>query len=271
MKKQLLLGCALSALLAVSPAFAKKKEPPPQPPTPPAPVFIWTGWYVGGNVGYSWGRGTPTFNDPALSTVGLPTSFSGPGNLNGAIGGIQIGYDWQANTNWVWGFETDFQWADEKNSGAFAAPYDCEGICSISGTIGSRIHWFGTVRGRAGWLYNPTTMVFVTGGFAYGKVSINGSLTNFNNGGCCNGSPPGPPPGTFTFGSSAVNTGWTVGGGVRGVVPNAPAWVWKIEYLYIDLGSLNGNGVDPIFGGVTSWSAHFTDNILRFGLDFHFH
>ena len=267
MKRQLLLGCALGALLAVGPAFAKKKEPPPQPPVPPAPVFIWTGWYVGGNIGYSWGRGAPTFNDPALGVVGLPTSFTGPGNLDGVIGGVQIGYDWQATVNWAWGVEADFQWADEKNSGTFAGPYttDCEGVCGISGTIGSRIHWFGTVRGRAGWLYTPTTMVYVTGGLAYGKVSVNGSLTNNCSSGCTF------LPGTFTFGSSSTNVGWTAGAGIRGVVPNAPAWVWKIEYLYVDLGSLNGNGVDPIFGGVTSWNAHFTDNILRFGLDFHFH
>jgi outer membrane immunogenic protein len=270
MKRQLLLGCALAALIGVSPALAKKKEPP-QPVPPPAPVFNWTGWYIGGNIGYSWGRGAPTFNDPALGSVGLPTSFTGPGNLDGVIGGVQIGYDWQTSPNWVWGLIADFQWADEKNSGNFAAPYDCEGTCGISGTIGSRIHWFGTVRANAGWLWNPTTMVYVTGGLAYGKVSINGSLTNSNDFGCCTGNPVGPNPGTFTFGSSSVNVGWTIGGGIRGVVFNAPAWVWKVEYLYVDLGSLNGTGTDPIFGGVTSWNAHFTDNILRFGLDYHFH
>ena len=270
MKKQLLLGCALGGLLASTSAFAAdipRKAPPPAP----APVYNWTGWYVGGNIGYSWGRGAPTVNDPALGAFGLPTSFTGAGNLDGIIGGVQIGYDWQANANWVWGIVADFQWADEKNSRSFSDPYDCEGICSISGTIGSRIHWFGTVRLNAGWLYNPTTMLYVTGGLAYGKVSINGSLTNNNDGGCCNFPIVAPPPGSFPFGSSATNVGWTVGGGIRGVVPNAPAWIWKVEYLYVDLGSLNSNGTDPIFVGPTSWNAHFTDNILRFGLDYHFH
>jgi outer membrane immunogenic protein len=269
MKKQLLLGCALGALLAASPAFAKKKEPP-QPVPPPVPVYSWTGWYIGGNIGYSWGRGAPTFNDPALGAFGLPISFTGPGNLDGVIGGAQIGYDWQTSPNWVWGLVADFQWADEKNGGNFAAPYDCEGTCSISGTIGSRIHWFGTVRVNAGWLYNPTTMLYVTGGLAYGQVSVNGSLTN-SVAPCCGSGPTPPAAGTFTFGSSSTNVGWTIGGGIRGVVFNAPAWVWKVEYLYIDLGSLNGNGIDPIFVGPTSWNAHFTDNILRFGLDYHFH
>jgi outer membrane immunogenic protein len=270
MKKRLWLGCALGALVAASPVFAKsKKNPPPQPP--PVPVFTWTGWYVGGNIGYSWGRGAATFNDSALGAFGLPTSVTSASELNGVIGGPEIGYDWQASPNWVLGVEADFQWADEKNSGPFNMAYNCEGVCSISGNLGSKIHWFGTVRARAGWLYTPTTMVYVTGGFAYGKVSINGSLTNSNNFGCCNGGPVGPAPGSFSFASSSTNTGWTVGAGVRGTVPNAPAWVWKVEYLYIDLGSLNGTGVDPIFGGPTSWNAHFTDNILRFGLDFHFH
>jgi len=267
MKKQLLLSCALGALMAASPALAADLAVKAPPAPVAAPVYNWTGWYVGGNIGYSWGRGSPTFNDSALGVAGLPTSFSGPGNLDGAIGGVQIGYDWQANATWVWGLEADFQWADEKNSGSFSDPYsDCEGTCSISGTIGSKIQWFGTVRGRAGWLYNPTTMVYVTGGLAYGKVSVNGSLNNSCTGGIC------PfPAGGVSFGSSSTNTGWTLGAGVRGVVPNAPAWVWKVEYLYIDLGTLNGNGFDPVFGGPTTGSAHFTDNILRFGLDYHFH
>jgi outer membrane immunogenic protein len=265
MKKQLLLGCALSALIEVSPALAQMMgpPPPPPPPPPPAPVYNWTGWYVGGNVGYSWGRGAPTFTGSALGT-----SLTGPGNLDGVIGGVQIGYDWQNSATWVGGLEADFQWADEKNSGNFSATTnDCEGICSISGTIGSQIHWFDTVRGRLGWLYNPTTMVYGTAGVAYGKVSINGSLTNSCTQGLCATSPNG----TFAFSSSSMNVGWTIGGGVRGIVPGAPAWVWKVEYLYIDLGTLNGSGFDPIFRGATVWNANFTDNILRFGLDYHFH
>ena len=61
-KKQLLLGCAFGALAAITPAIA----------APPAPVYNWTGWYVGGNIGYSWGHGAVTYNEPAFGAFGLP-------------------------------------------------------------------------------------------------------------------------------------------------------------------------------------------------------
>src|SRR5580698_4964091 len=98
-------GLALAADMAV-------KAPPP-----PAPVLSWTGFYVGGNIGYSWGKVSGDLNDPAIfffSGLGtLPTSFSEALKPKGVIGGGQFGYDYQINPTWVVGLEADLQASDE--------------------------------------------------------------------------------------------------------------------------------------------------------------
>jgi outer membrane immunogenic protein len=255
MKKQILLGAAVGVLAAIDPALAQTSAPGP---------WNWTGFYGGLNVGWSWGNGAVTYNEPGFAgLVGPPpTSISGPNFLDGAIGGVQIGYNWQFNTNWVAGLEADFQWASEVANGSFSIPIDGEGR-AIQGSLGSQILWFGTVRGRLGWLYTPDILVYATGGLAYGKVDVSGAFTAIL-----------LPNGSWNFNQSAINTGWTVGGGVEGVVQNLPTVTWKVEYLYVDLGSISGGGLDainPQFGGPHpyTFNAHFTDNIFRIGLSWH--
>jgi outer membrane immunogenic protein len=97
------LATAIAAIALIgTPAFAADmavKAPPPAP----APVYSWTGWYVGGNVGYSWGRANSDLAGSGnLSTfIQTPatTSFafadSNTTHLDGVIGGGQIGYNYQ--------------------------------------------------------------------------------------------------------------------------------------------------------------------------------
>ena len=115
MKKHLLSGVSVIALAIATPAIA----------APPAPViYNWTGFYAGGNVGYSWGNANNSYNEPAFGTVtGLPTSFSSTERLNGVIGGVQAGYNWQANVNTVLGFETDIQGTGERGSTSSSNAY----------------------------------------------------------------------------------------------------------------------------------------------------
>jgi outer membrane immunogenic protein len=131
-------------------------------------------------------------------------------------------------------------------------------------------------------------MSYLTGGLAYGEVKINGTNTVSGSVGV------GPTPFSVTeaFGHSQVNTGWVVGYGTEGVIDfwGARNWTWKIEGLYMDLGTLdaNGFGVGPLTtvfssppppvlsftsgatGQVTTHT-HFTDGILRVGLNYQFH
>src|SRR5580692_9211014 len=174
MKKQLLLGVSFLSLAAVAPAYAA----PPSPPT-----YNWTGWYVGGNAGYSWGTANSTYNEPGIGG-GLPTFFSETEQLNGFIGGGQFGYNWQIGNAWVVGLETDFQYSAERGSRSFSnTSPDCEG-CTLSQTQSARIDWFGTVRGRSGpiitnpFFANESLWLYVTAGLAYGRVSASGTVSD---------------------------------------------------------------------------------------------
>jgi outer membrane immunogenic protein len=254
------------------------------PPPPPAPVFSWTGFYVGGNIGYSWGNASGDLNDPAIdifSGLGsLPTSFSESLRPKGVIGGGQFGYNYQVNPTWVVGLEADLQASDEharssqsaSTSGVFTGP-GITGLTSsnVATTFEGRISWLATVRARAGVLITPTTLLFGTGGIAFGGLNVSGSgAANISLTACIVGIgciPTGNASGAFAFSQSTTKTGWTLGGGVEGAL--AGNWTWKAEYLYLYLGSESGSVADN-FGGIANWSAKFTDNIVRVGLNYKF-
>lgn len=256
MKKQLLLGVAVGALVAVSPAMA---QPPALPPAVSTTLFNWTGFYVGANIGYSWGHGDFTYNEPAFSGS-VPTVITGSQNLDGAIGGFQAGYNFQTG-NWVLGVETDFDWTGEKGSNNFSFNYPSGvegGTANLSGAVSAKIDWLGTLRARAGWLLTPNLLTYATGGLAYGRVNVSGTIADT----FCS------PTCVWSFGNSQVRVGYAVGAGIEGGIPNMPAWTWKMEYLYVDLGTMNGSGYDTDFGGSYSWSEKVTDNIFRVGVNY---
>ena len=252
MNRSVVAGASFIALAAVNPAFA----------APPA-IYNWTGFYVGGNVGYSFGKADTNLSDPSFtefgSGFGLPGSFPAMLHPDGVIGGGQFGYNWQ-NGPAIFGFETDFQGSDEKASAIFSTPYSCdvEGTCTLSQTRDARINWFGTVRGRIGWLISPMTMMYGTAGLAYGKVSVSGTVLDdpFNTGA------------GFTFSDSKVKAGLAVGGGIEGAVTGISGLTVKVEYLYIDLGTLSGSGLNPITGNIYTWDARFSDHIARIGFNY---
>ena len=66
------------------------------------PAFSWTGFYVGGNFGWSWTQISDTV------TIG---GKAGPlaGTANGFLGGGQAGFNWQVFQPLVLGIEGDFQ------------------------------------------------------------------------------------------------------------------------------------------------------------------
>jgi outer membrane immunogenic protein len=240
------------------------------------PVYDWTGFYIGGNVGYSWGRSSDTSSLTNGAGTFLFTSANKT-NLDGVVGGGQIGYNWQIQ-NWVWGFEADIQGTGEKGSRAFTCP---AGICTPSTILGGplalvvlvpgaavplsleqKIDWFGTVRGRVGVLATPKVLLYATGGLAYGEVKSSETVAALLTG----------------FSSSTTNVGYTVGAGVEGVIGGN--WTAKLEYLYVDLGRVSGAFATtiPAFGSGTvasgtltsNYSSRVTDNVLRVGVNYKF-
>jgi outer membrane immunogenic protein len=204
-----------------------------------APVVVlpynWTGLYAGLNIGYSWGDQDISIN-PAAGSTSL--------DLDGIIGGGQIGYNWQMN-QLVLGIEADFQGSGQKDDGAL----NIGSTFLPNLTFNDKLQWFGTVRGRLGFAQDRW-LFYVTGGWAYGHASISGTST--------------VPVSAFS--GSNFYSGWTVGGGLEWAFMSN--WSAKIEYLYIDFGDGPSMALPP--SAFTVVAGKLTDNILRVGVNYHF-
>ena len=104
----------------------------------------------------------------------------------------------------------------------------------------AEIDWFGTVRARLGYLVTDQLLLYATGGLAYGRVHV----TAFATSAVLVPAGVGDPRLTTSplgFIAAKNNVGWTVGAGIEGRFTYwlPPAWSWKLEYLYVDLGSLD--------------------------------
>ena len=133
----------------------------------------------------------------------------------------------------------------------------------FSGAVGTKLDWFGTVRGRVGYLVAPQWLLYATGGFAYGQTRTSFTTTDLTTG-CV-------PGGTLCAAgsSSSLRTGWTAGAGVEAQF--APNWSIKAEYLYVDLGTLAMNIPTFTFPAIAfNTSVSFREQIARVGLNYRF-
>ncbi len=154
MKRSLAAALGALALVASLPASAADLPARGMPYKAPAyaPMYNWTGFYLGIN-------GGGAFGDSGWNGLGVSNSPGG-----GMVGGT-IGYNWQGmGSPWVFGLEGDVDWSgvsDSTTCGAFT--------CQTKNT------WFGTVRGRVGYAWDRF-LPYVTGGAAFGdiKASRNG-------------------------------------------------------------------------------------------------
>jgi outer membrane immunogenic protein len=227
-----------------------------------APVSNWSGFYVGGNLGYGWGNGNTDF-----SFLPTPADFETDNTTLGArttgiTGGAQAGYNWQIGSL-VAGLEADIQGSGIKGS-AHAVPTFL-GAAIVGEVLSSepKLSWFGTVRGRLGVTVTPELLLYGTGGLAYGHVDASANTQFFNSDGSLFAG--------FPASVSKTKVGWTAGAGAEWMF--AHNWSAKLEYLYLDLGSDSAIGsfappVDPKFKVGYTW--HTRENIARVGVNYHF-
>ncbi|BAL75451.1 outer membrane protein [Bradyrhizobium cosmicum] len=293
MTRTMLVAAAIGMLI-IPRAFAADMAVPriytKAPPVAVDPGYNWSGFYAGLNIGYGWGRSATTADFIDSEGGALLSSSAGTFNLDGLTGGGQIGFNWQRDV-FVVGLETDFQGSGQKGSidalcaGAPAGLQD--GVCMpghrgdntfdpalpVAFNLTQKLDWFGTVRGRLGVAVTPRVLFYGTGGLAYGRVSTSGSVNAINVGGT-----PGADGGTFTpvtasFSSSTTKVGWSAGAGIEGAFSDN--WSARLEYLYVDLGTVSGSLATPaiaLSGAplVVGYRSHVTDNILRFGVNYRF-
>ena len=313
--KSLLAASCIAAVLLGSPAMAADL-PVYKAPAFPVVVPSWTGFYVGGNVGYSWGDARTDINGTGTAALGegfrglvpgfdgFPTNFayanSGKSRLDGFIAGGQIGYNLQLS-RWLLGIEADIQGSDEVGAGSFADPISTDicirarltrpnpPVCLQTGVLSggvqtsyeAKISWFGTLRGRLGFFANDQLLIYGTGGLAYGGVKLSGSTISdaMIPNGLLNRTFLYLPTGA-ALSAANTNVGYSVGAGIEGGIWLPANWRWKVEYLYLDLGSIDGvaptliASTNPVLysnaTGSIATHARFTDQILRVGLNYGF-
>jgi opacity protein-like surface antigen len=301
----LLCGSALISIAGISAASAADLSY--KAPTGYAPVAAhsWTGLYAGFNVGYGFGAGgrddggqTNYVNNSPGNVFPFNTETHGTGgpawgtsaDLKGALGGGQIGYNFQMSPWLVGGLEADFQGSALKGDSSAAnttaitlQPFPVGGpnLWPVAGAMASSqsIDWYGTVRGRLGVTsFDQTLLVYGTGGLAYGQVRQSFAYA----GGFLPDAALGFGGSHWTGSASSTDTkvGWTVGAGFEWAPQSMPNWSVKTEYLYTDLGAGTVNLTAPAFrnsdgeGFRTVSASNSMDTrfqTVRVGLNYHFH
>ncbi len=205
-----------------------------------APAFSWTGFYVGGHAGWSWGDVDVTDtvtckkkeyheSAPALAAVDsvpswdpcrkFPKSQSGSFDTDGFIGGLQFGYNKQID-RLLLGVEVDLGSLGLEGDGKgkdLLHPWSKKSV-KFSSSGG----FYGDFTGRVG-LVRDQFLIYAKGGAAFLKADFSADYPRqwWNNN-------------PTNFSESETLWGWTIGGGVEYMI--RPNWSLKAEYQHFDFG-----------------------------------
>ncbi len=239
-----------TAVLMAGTASAFAADLPSRRPPPvfgPRPLFTWTGLYVGGDIGYTWGNDSHTEYLANFGGGGL-ASFNTP---NGESGGAHIGYNYQVS-QFVFGVEgdvrgTNFQNWDNAPTGFGASAFYTKTSIPIEGSARARLgfawdHW----------------LFFATGGAAFAEIRHSYGLVGGGGGIIYD-------PGNS---HSSSRVGWTVGGGVEYALSNN--WSVRGEYRYADFGSSTDYRFANLFGNRSPAINHVKENTVTVGFSYKF-
>lgn len=240
MKMKTAIAAAAALLAGSTLASAADMAVKARPMVAPAPVWTWTGFYIGAHVGAGWGETESTITDfsiPAgpLVVNGLAIPFS-QNSRSGFLGGVQAGYNWQAG--WaVFGIQGDFAGADIKGTNPCLVLLNCT----------SKTDWLATVSGRLGAVVLDRGLVYVKGGAAWMNTTHSVRLPGL-------GAAGGPFSNLEIANRDSTAWGWLVGFGTEWQI--TPNWSAFVEYNYIEFDKKNeafalNLGPAAIPGGVT--------------------
>ncbi len=258
-----MFAAALAATTLAGSAFAadlpSRKVAPAY--VAPAPVFTWTGFYLGLNAGYAWNSSSYSANVLPGTHLGVPANLlvtsaagTGSGSRNGFTGGGQIGFNYQISA-FVLGLEADIGVAPRGRTLNGFGILTTGNPFVFNQTNGGDL--FGTVRGRLGFALD-NILIYGTGGLAYrsGSYSWTYADTLAN-----------------AVGGASVGSklGWTAGAGVEYAF--SPNWSAKLEYLHADFGTLQTTGLMVSTTGgtnIVSTSSKSKIDLVRVGLNYRF-
>jgi outer membrane immunogenic protein len=199
MKLRLLALASAAVVIATSASAADLGRRVAPVIAAPAPVYNWSGLYVGVHGGGAWADTDSTFQSGLDSDADF--------DLDGAVLGAQIGYNFLVTPNILLGIEADAAWGNINGREVVAF-----GPTEVTQSLDS----LGSVRARLGFVQGPW-LFYATGGWAW----ANGERTAF---------------GPLVDDSDSANfSGWTVGAGVE--VALSQKLSVKAEYKYYDFGS----------------------------------
>ncbi|MGE5816570.1 MAG: carbohydrate porin [Deltaproteobacteria bacterium] len=228
MKKLLLQAVALGVVLLGSAVHAADIQPAQT--TSERPYYNWTGFYLGGHVGYGRAYGDVAVRDPIAMN-------SNP-SLGSLFGGLQVGYNYVVPSRVMIGIETDISMPN-------LYPSDGEiwkGTTPLSVLV-EQLDYVATLRGRFGYAFDKT-LLYATGGFAVSSSHFGRTDPNSGN--------EQLQPG--------LHTGWVIGGGVEYAFQQN--WNARLEYLYSWFGSAG-----TTFTNGVQYTSSFDAHILRIGLN----
>jgi len=235
-KSRAVLFATAAAFLAPLAGASAADLPVRGPAVAPAPVFVastWTGFYIGGHLGWGQHDGNMTAFTPWNGFAGFPVRGL---DSSGLVGGLQAGYNYQMGSV-VLGVEGDIT----------AASLNARSRLSPPATWwSSGVNWFGAIGPRVGFAFGDA-LIFAKGGLAFADFDY---AHNQNGNDIVAGS---------------TRTGWMIGGGIEYAI-NRNLSV-KAEYNYMDF----GNGRTTIVGAPTIFIEPKREiQTVKFGFNYRF-
>ena len=277
MRKLLLSSVAIVAMSASAMAADLPRRETAVAPIYVAPIFTWSGFYVGLNAGATFNdndhryRADGAFrnaNNPYAGAVVIyDNEYNGFRNDDDATftGGAQMGFNWQFGA-WVAGVEADINYRGNGDNNGFnilgtGNNYNNYGLYHSGADRGN---WFGTLRARLGFALDRT-LIYATGGLAVGDTGGGGNLYAYRR------DTPGVAITNADWRSNGDDTswGWTLGAGVEHAFSNN--WTAKLEYLYVNLDRDNNRLTNIALPNYTFTSSDEDKfHVVRVGINYKF-
>jgi outer membrane immunogenic protein len=267
-RRSLWLAVCLIALPSVGTSTGHAADMSMPMKAPPAPVYQWTGCYVGGNVGAGTsGTNFGTVVDPgtylgAADAATVSADGSGSRNNLGLPAGGQLGCNWQTGT-FVLGLEGDFDYFHSNpniNNNTAATGISLANGSPVTITQTLTTNYLATIRPRFG-IAADRNLAYITGGVAFTTVNYAETYSDGN-------AAPGPGAGTASASRSLI--GWTAGAGWEYAF--ADHWTVRAEYLIAGFPTTDALGTIVAPGGTNTLhgSADLVVQLLRAGVNFKF-
>ncbi|MBA8837073.1 outer membrane protein [Ochrobactrum sp. RH2CCR150] len=200
-------------------------------PMPILSSFNWSGGYIGGQVGYGFGK---TKFSPMIGDL-RPRGF---------LGGIYAGYNFDVGNNVILGIDGDFSGAEINRTGIGSDP-------TTTASVKTDLQWSGAIRPRIGYAINRF-MPYIAGGVAFGSIKDTLSVTSTN------------PSSQRSLTQKKTQTGWTIGGGVDYAATDNV--ILRLEYRYTDF---RKRDLDTGMAS-TTLQQKLTTNDIRLGVAYKF-